>query len=198
MEKRGGKTPNGPRLAQNSLRLTQNSPKLPQNGLRLTQNSPKWPQIDPKSPQNSPKSLKLTLNPKMHKSGGEAAPARCFLPFPPFLCPIQVEKAAFWFKMGGFPLFRAPVGGGMMKCPKTGGFYPVFSPSAKLHGCVLSGQKKNDTKTARFRNKNGKNINTWNCECFGVKRGDFRALVGWGAVVGGSEVPLGGFGVKKS
>lgn len=81
----------------------------------------------------------------MHKSGGEAAPARCFLPFPPFLCPIQVEKAAFWFKMGGFPLFRAPVGGGMMKCPKTGGFYPVFSPSAKLHGCVLSGQKKKMT-----------------------------------------------------
>lgn len=59
-------------------------------------------------------------------------------------------------------------------------------------------KKKNDTKTARFRNKNGKKINTWNCECFGAKRGDFRALVGWGAVVGGSEVPLGGFGVKKS
>lgn len=78
------------------------------------------------------------------------------------------------------------------------GFTPFFPLRQSFTVVSYPDKKKNDTKTARFRNKNGKKINTWNCECFGAKRGDFRALVGWGAVVGGSEVPLGGFGVKKS
>lgn len=104
---------------------------------------------------------------------------------------VWVKMKGFWFKTGRFPPFYASA---TEKNPNLMDFTPFLAPFGKASQLCLSQEKKtktkNDTKIARFRNKNGyKNVGL---RRFGVKK---KGIWGqrWSGVggVGGAEVVLG-------